>query len=88
VSLWVASSSCSGAVLVECAVLEHREQDVDPAAGQADEGGVVAFALGAFAVVVGPGGGVVQGGERGQEQGPLEVLVAAVGWVLAAEGGS
>ena len=51
VSLWVRSSELS---LVEGAVAEHREQDVDPAAGQADEGGVVAFAGGAFAVVVSP----------------------------------
>jgi hypothetical protein len=32
---------------------EHREQDVAAASGQADQGGVVAFAFAAFAVVLG-----------------------------------
>ena len=54
VSLWVRSSR-SG--LVDGAVAEHRVEDVGAAASQADEGGVVAFACGAFAVVVGPGVG-------------------------------
>ena len=66
-------------------VAEHGEQDVAAASGEADEGGVVAFALGAFAVVVGAAGGVGQGGERGEEEGPFEVLVAASGWVFAAD---
>ncbi len=55
---------------------------------EADEGGVVAFALAAFAVVVGAGGGVVQGGEGGQEERPLELLVPAAGWVFPADRGS
>lgn len=37
---------------VGAAVAEHGEQDAGAAAGQADQGGVVAFALGSFAVVV------------------------------------
>ncbi len=40
-------------------------QDVDAASRQADQGGVVFLALRAFAVVVGPGDGVVQERERG-----------------------
>jgi hypothetical protein len=44
------SSSGEGVVcgpsLVGLSVAEHGEQDVDAAAGEADEGGVVAFALG------------------------------------------
>ena len=51
---------------VEGAVAEHGEQDVAAAPGEGDEGLVVPFALGAFAVVVGPGHGVVQGGEGGE----------------------
>jgi len=40
-------------VLVGDLVAEHGEQDVNAAAGEADEGGVVFLTLGAFAVVVG-----------------------------------
>ena len=42
-----------GAGLVGRVVTEHGEQDVAAVSGQAHQGGVVAFALGAFAVVVG-----------------------------------
>ena len=49
--------------LVGLAGDEHGEDDVAAAAGQADEGGVVAFAFGSFAVVEGFGGGVAQGGK-------------------------
>lgn len=53
VPLWF-SSSCSGCGwLVEGAVAEHGEEDVDAASGECDEGGDVVFALAAFAVVVG-----------------------------------
>ena len=53
---------------------------------RARDGLVMAFALVAFALVVGPGDGVgAQGGEGGQEHGALEPLVAAVGDVLATD---
>lgn len=39
--------------LVEGAVAEHGVEDVAASAGEGDEGLVVAFALGDFAVVVG-----------------------------------
>ena len=58
----------------------------DAAVGQGEDGLVMAFALLAFALVVGPGDGVgAQGGEGGQEHGALEPLVAAVGNALAAD---
>jgi len=47
---------------------DHGEEDVDAAAGEADEGGVVALAFGSLAVVVGAGGGVAETGECRQEQ--------------------
>ena len=57
------------------------------AVGQGEDGLVVAFTLVAFALVVGPGGGVgAQGGEGGQEHGSLESLVVAVGDVLTTDG--
>ena len=74
-------------MFVEGAVAEHGVEDVDAAAGEADEGGVVVFALGAFVVVVGAGCGGVQGGERGQEERPSEDLVPASGRVLCADRG-
>ncbi len=64
------------------------EQYVAAAPGEVEKGGVVLLALGAFAVVVGAADRVgAQGGERGQEQGPLQVLVRGAGGVLAADGG-
>ena len=63
--------------LVEGAVAEHGEEDVAPAPGEGDEGLVVAFALGDFAVVVGPGDGVAKGGEREEKQGAFEDLVSS-----------
>ena len=66
--------------VVECAVADHGVQGQDAAVGQGEDGLVMAFALVAFALVVGPGDGVgAQGGEGGQEHGALEPLVAAVG---------
>ena len=54
--------------LVGGSVLEHGEDDVGAAAGDADDGGVVAFALGSFTQVVGAGVGIVSGSdERGDE---------------------
>ena len=64
-------------------------QGQDAAVGQGEDGLVMAFALVSFALVVGPGDGVgAQGGEGGQEHGALEPLVAAVGDVLALDGGA
>ena len=71
------SSRLGQFLLVVGAVSEHGVDDVGAAAGEADEGGVVFLALGTFAVVEVPGFGVVQGGERGQEQGVLQPLVPA-----------
>jgi hypothetical protein len=50
-------------------VPEHGVEDVDAASGERDEGFVVLLLLGPLAVVVGPGDGVAQGRECGQEQG-------------------
>ena len=72
--------------LVGLASDEHGEDDVAAAAGQADEGGVVAFAFGSFAVVEGFGGGVAQGGEGGQEHSVLEPVVSAAALGFAVEG--
>ncbi|GAB2608905.1 hypothetical protein GCM10027168_47350 [Streptomyces capparidis] len=59
----VSSSEAWGSGFVEGAVSEHGEQDADAVPGQAKEGlGVGLPAASAF-VVVGAGGGVVQGGE-------------------------
>ena len=78
-SLRCLSSRCGCGGLVEGAVAEHGVQDVAASSGEADEGGVVAFALGAFAVVVGAADGVVEGGQRGQEQRSFEFAVAGPG---------
>lgn len=51
-------------------VFEHGEDEVAATAGEAGDGSVVLLALGSFAFVVGPGRGVVAGGdERGDEEG-------------------
>ena len=63
--------------LVGLSVAKHGE-DVDAAAGQADECGVVSFALGAFAVVVGATGRVGEPGESRQEQRGLQRVVPAL----------
>jgi hypothetical protein len=68
---------------VGAAVAEHGVDDVGSAAGQADQGGVVAFALGAFAVVVGAACRVRQRGERREEQRGFQGVVAALGAGLA-----
>ena len=60
---------------------EHGQDDVAAASGDADHGGVVAFAFGSFALVVGAGVGVVLGGDEGRgEEGVLESVVAASGF--------
>ena len=70
---------------VERSVTEHGEEDVASASGEGDEGLVVAFALGDLAVVVGPGDGVAQCREGGQEQCSFEYLVASPGRMFAAD---
>ena len=53
-------------------------QDVDASAGQSDEGLVMPFSFGAFAVVEGAAGRVsLQGAERGLVEDPFEGFVAA-----------
>src|SRR5690606_25104405 len=47
--------------------------------------GVVLLALGTLAVVVGPRGRVLERGERGEEERPFELLVAASRGLLAAD---
>jgi hypothetical protein len=59
------------------------KQDVDAAAGEADEGGVVALLLGPLVVVVGPAGRIPETGESRHEQRRLQGVVAALGAVLA-----
>ena len=59
-------SGGEGLFLVEGAVLEHAVDHVAAASGEADDGGVVVFALSSFAFVVGDGWRVFGGGdERG-----------------------
>lgn len=80
-SLWILSSCCAVVGLVA----EHGVEDVAASAGEADEGGVVFLAFGAFAVVVGAAGRVCEGGE---EEGAFEFAVAAAGGVFALEAGA
>ena len=70
--------------LVEDAVFEHAVDHVASAAREADDGGVVALALFAFALVVGDGRRVFGGrDERGLPQRVLEAFVAPSGGSLA-----
>ena len=70
--------------------MDHGVKGQDAAAvGQGEDGFPRRFALIAFALVVGPGDGVgAQGGEGGGEHGAFEPLVAAMGDVLAPDGGA
>ena len=79
---------CSLWGAVGLAVAEHGVDDVGAAAGQADQGGVVPFAGGSLAVVVGPAVGVPERGERGEEQRRLQGVVAALGAGLALDRGA
>ncbi len=74
--------------VVGAAVAEHGVDDVGAASGEADQGGVVSFAGGSFAVVVGAAGGVGQGGECGQEQRGFQGVVAALGSGFAFDRGA
>jgi hypothetical protein len=66
-------------------VAEHHEQDVGPAPGKAEQGLGVAPALRDLPVVVGPGGRLCKGRERGEEESPFELLVPAPGRLFAAD---
>src|SRR3954451_11201230 len=85
------SWSCDGcfrdAWFVESAVAEHGEQNADAVAGEAEEGLGVSLAPGPAFVVVGAGGRVVQGGERGEEHRAFELAVSASGCVFAVDRG-
>jgi hypothetical protein len=70
--------------LVGLAVAEHGEDDVAASPGEADQGGVVFLAFGAFAVV-GAGSRVFERGERGKEERSFELLVTAAGRMLSAD---
>lgn len=54
--------------------MEHGEEDIGSASGEAEQGLGVVLALGDLLVVVGPGGRVAQGGERGEEEARLSCL--------------
>lgn len=88
VPLCLSSSGAWGSVFVEGAVAEHCEEHAGALSGEAEEGLCVGLSPGSAAVVVGAGDGVVQGGERGEEHGSLELPVAASGGVLALDRGS
>jgi hypothetical protein len=60
--------------LVEGFVAEHGEENIRAAACEGDEGLVVAFAFGSFAVVVSARRRVVQGRKGGEEQGAFDRL--------------
>src|SRR5690625_511551 len=86
------SSSCWSklcwARFVERPVSEHGEQHVSSSTGEGDDGLVVAFAFGAFLVVVGPRGGVAFNRSKSrQKQDAFEDFVAASGGCFAADRG-
>ena len=82
-------SGYEGWFLVEGAVFGHAVDHVASAAGEADDGGVVVFALFAFALVVGDRGRVFGGrDERGLPQRVPEAFVAPSGGSLALDAGA
>lgn len=82
---WSCGGGFGGAWFVEGAVAEHREEHADPLSGEAEESLCVGLSAGSAAVVVGAGGGVVQGGERGEKHRAFELPVSASGCVLAVD---
>lgn len=75
-----------GGWLVVGAVAEHREDDVAATTGQTDHGGVVLYAFGSFAVVVGLRDRVaIRGDPRGVEQCVLQSFVARTGGELTTD---
>ena len=82
-------SGYEGWFLVEGSVFGHAVDHVASAAGEADDGGVVVFALFAFALVVGDRGRVFGGrDERGLPQRVPEAFVAPSGGSLALDAGA
>src|ERR671939_647782 len=73
------SSSFCERDLERAAVAEHGVQNVDSASCQGEDGLVVSFAFGSFAVVEGAAGGVVKRAECGLVEDAFEGLVAASG---------
>jgi hypothetical protein len=69
----------------EGAIAEHREEYVGAASGKAERSLGVVLSLGALLVVVGPRCGVARSGERGEEEGPFELLVSLPGGLFAAD---
>ncbi|KAB7367329.1 hypothetical protein GBB52_04130 [Bifidobacterium longum] len=75
--------------LVEDAVFEHAVDHVAASAREADDSGVMALALFAFALVIGHGGRVFGGcDERGLPQRVLEAFVAPPGGPFAFDAGA
>lgn len=82
-------SGYEGWFLVEGAVFEHAVDYVAASAREADDGGVVVFALFAFALVVGDGRRVFGGrDEQGLSQRVPEAFVAPSGGSLALDAGA
>ena len=82
-------SGYEGWFLVEGSVFEHAVDHVAAPTREADDGGVVVFALFAFALVIGHGGRVFGGcDERGLPQRVLEAFVAPSGGSLALDAGA
>lgn len=82
-------SGYEGWFLVEGSVFEHAVDYVAASAREADDGGVVVFALFAFALVVGDGRRVFGGrDEQGLPQRVLEAFVAPSGGSLALDAGA
>ena len=82
-------SGYEGWFLVEGSVFEHAVDHVAASAREADDGGVVVFALFAFALVIGHGGRVFGGcDERGLPQRVLEAFVAPPGGPFAFDAGA
>ena len=82
------SSGFGGCRVIAGPIPQHGEQDVAAAPGECHQGLVVTLALAHFALVVGPGDRVTQGGEGREEPCALERLVAPSGGVLSADRGS
>lgn len=82
-------SGYEGWFLVEDAVFEHAVDHVAAPTREADDGGVVVFALFAFALVIGHGGRVFGGcDEQGLPQRVPEAFVAPSGGSLALDAGA
>lgn len=85
---WWGSDSCGWPGFVEGSVAEYREEDVGSSSGEAEAGLGVVLSLGDLFVVVGPRSWIGQSGERGQEEGPLELFVSSPGVLFAPDRGA